>query len=152
MAEPAEQTSFSIALNEIAADGTASAQEMAVAAGCSESHMRSVISVCNPTQLGPRCMVRLSHWLATERDETRHLEMETEDGKPKLAGDGQVIWGPDDIRNDDCLHDEMAEAQKHLADADRKLKEGDREGAEKDAKKARARIDEAIADIEHPAA
>ena len=37
MAKPAEETSFNLALNEIAADGTASAQEMAVAAGCSES-------------------------------------------------------------------------------------------------------------------
>ena len=35
-------------------------------------------------------MVRLSHWLVTERDETRHLEMETEGEKPKLAGDGTV--------------------------------------------------------------
>ena len=90
MAKPAEETSFNLALNEIAADGTASAQEMAVAAGCSESHMRSVISVCNPAQLGPRRMVRLSHWLVTERDKTRHLEMETEGEKPKLAGDGTV--------------------------------------------------------------
>ena len=90
MAKPAEETSFNLALNEIAADGTASAQEVAVAAGCSESHIRSVISVCNPAQLGPRRMVRLSHWLVTERDETRHLEMETEGEKLKLAGDGTV--------------------------------------------------------------
>jgi hypothetical protein len=151
MAKPADQTSFSLALNEISADGVASIQEMAVACGCSESHMRSVVSVCNDTQLGPRRMIKLSHWLETERDETRQLELDTEDDKPRLAGDGHVVHTPDDIDPNDCLHDEMAMSQKLLGDADRYLKNGNRSAAKRKVRKARKKVDEALADIEQPA-
>jgi len=114
--------------------------------------MRDVVSICDSTQLGPRKMIRLSHWLVTERNETRQLTLSGDDEKKCFLGErGEAILLPESVRNDDCLHTEMAEAQKHLTDADRRLKNGDREGAKKAARQARKKVDEAIADIETPA-
>lgn len=153
MPKPAEQTSFSLGLNEISAAGVASVVEMHQAAGISERHMRNVVSICDSTQLSLQAAIRLSHWLVTERNETRHLTTRGPSGrKPCLLGqNGLAVLEPEDFENDDCLHDEMAEAQKLLGRADDLLKEGKREEAKKVARQARAKVDEAIADIDTPA-
>jgi len=148
--KPAEQTSFSLALNEIASDGTASAIEMAHAARCSESHMRDVISICNSAQLSLRKAIRLSAWLVDERSETRQLQ--ASGGKEGLLGEtGDAHFVPRQIENDDDIRKEICAARN---DATRAIEAFDNQEREEAARYIREGIRDyraALEDIQQPA-
>lgn len=151
MPKPAKQTSYSLALNEMTVDGTATVDEMARAAGCSVSHMRKVVSTCNPKQLGPRKMIRLSHWLRTEKNESRHLKpVDDEDlTLPGLLGEnGEVHPAPDVFENSDDIREEVMDARQDLALAIEALEGGDRTGAAKQTRDAIQDLFEALQDIQ----
>ena len=150
MPKPAQQTSFSLALNEIASDGTASAIEMAHAAGCSESHMRDVISICNSAQLSLQKAIRLSAWLVDERSETRQLQ--AGGGKQGFLGEtGDAHFLPADVKNDDDIREEICAARN---DATRAIEAFDDQEREEAARYIREGIRDyraALKDIQQPA-
>ena len=118
MPKPADQTAFCRALHEIHADGVATTREMARAAGCSDRHMRHVVSICDDTQLSLEKAERLSQWLVDTFGETRQL-----DGFLGLSG--AVHMRPESHDPDDDLLEEMARVQKHMSRADDALGDGD---------------------------
>jgi len=152
MPKPADQTAFSLALNEIAADGTASVTEMAHAAGCTESHMRDVVSICDTSQLSLRKAIRLSAWLVDERDETRQLENADQAGMTGFLGSkGEAHFKPERFENDDDIRDEVMDARQDAANAIEALDEGDRERAAKEIRDGIGDFHEALQDIQQPA-
>lgn len=150
MPKPAEQTSFSLALNEIASDGTASAIEMAHAAGCSESHMRDVISICSPAQLSLRKAIRLSAWLVDERSETRQLQAGS--GKEGLLGKtGDAHFVPIGVGNDDDIREEICAARNDATRAIEAFDEREREEAARYIREGIRDYRAALEDIQQPA-
>lgn len=136
------QTVFQRSLNRYMRTGKVTAGEMADVTGVSAQHIRAVAR--GDRHLAPDKMAKLSSWLVDELGLTQHLG-------GFLGMTGAVHFHPDQVENHDCLHDEMAMAQKHLADADRALKDGRRDEALQKAQRAHAEVKEAIADIEQPA-
>ena len=152
MPKPAQQTSFSLALNEVAADGTASPVEMAHAAGCSESHMRDVISICDSTQLSLEKAIRLSAWLVDERSETRQLVGADEASLPGLLGSrAEVHFAPTGFENDDEIRTEILDARQDAGRAIEAFDEGDRTRAAKELRKGIADMTRALQDVQEPA-
>jgi len=148
--KPSDQTAFSLALNEIAADGTASVTQMAHAIGCSESHMRDVVSICDTTQLSLEKAIRLSAWLVDEKGETRHLEG-AEDQPGFLGRSGEVHFRPESFANDDDIRREVMDARQDAANAIEALDEGNREEAAKQIRDGIGDFHEALQDIQTPA-
>lgn len=137
-----QTTVFQRSLLRYMKTGKASAREMAEPAGVTPQHIRAVAR--GDRHLSPDKMATLSAWLVDELGLTAHLG-------GFLGVSGAVHFHPDQVENHDCLHDEMAMAQKHLGQADELLKEGARGDALQKAQQALSEVKEAIADIEQPA-
>jgi transcriptional regulator with XRE-family HTH domain len=131
-------TAFQRALNRYLRTGKLTAREAARQLGVTPSHIRAVAR--GDRHLPHPKVETLSSWLVDELGLTEHVE-------GMLGMSGAVHFHPDQVEDHDCLHDEMAMAQKHLADADRALKDGRRGEAMKEAQKAVREGKEAIADI-----
>jgi hypothetical protein len=129
MPKPSDQTRFVRALGEIYRDGVCTTTEMARAAGCSERHMRHVVSQCDPTQLSLEKAEQLSRWLVDTFGETRQL-----DGL--LGMRGATHLRPEDVESDDCLLEELALVSKHMSRADDAIKDGEPETARKEVERA----------------
>jgi len=149
--KPSDQTAVSLALNEIVADGTASPQEMAAVLGCSESHIRAVISICDTTQLSLQKFLRLSAWLVDEKDETRHLHGASEEGLPGALGTTKDVHDtPDAVDNDDRIGDEVFDARQDAALAIEALKDGRRQDAARHLRDGIGDFYEALEDVQTP--
>lgn len=150
MPKPAQQTSFSIALNQIHSEGVASVQEMAMAADCSVSHIQDVISICDTSQLSLGKAIRLSHWLVDEKGETRQLQA-MGDRRGFLGTSGGVHFEPDSYENDDDIQPEVFDARQDAARAIEALENGDREEAARQIRDGIGDFHEALQDIQNPA-
>lgn len=149
MPKPAEQTSFSIALNQIHSEGIATAQEMAVVCDCSVSHIQDVVSICDSTQLSLEKAIKLSAWLVDEKGETRQLQaMGDKDGL--LGESADVHWKPESVEDDDDIRPEVFDARQDAALAIEAMKQGDREEAAKQIRDGIGDFHEALQDIQSP--
>lgn len=149
MPKPTQQTAVSLALNEIAADGTASVQEMAAVIGCSVSHMRKVISICDTTQLSLEKFLRLSAWLVDEKGETRQLHGSPDEGLAGALGESaDVHFIPESFEADGDIRPEVFDARQDCANAIEALKDGDEAEAAQQVRDGIGDLYEALEDIQ----
>jgi len=148
--KPAQQTSFSLALNQIHSEGIATTQEMAMVCECSVSHIQDVVSICDPAQLSLGKAIELSHWLVDEKGETRQLQ--AIGGKDGFLGStGEVHFKPESYENDDDIQPEVFDARQDAALAIEALEAGDREEAARQIRDGIGDFHEALQDIQNPA-